>query len=100
MLSQAVANLCGFLGWKARPYTSAVWPCVSGSGTSLNSDQISHLHDFKARKFSCQVQTCTYGCTMEPLRVFQTGSVAVILPKTACRMSRAQTLGARLGDAV
>jgi hypothetical protein len=32
-LSHTVANLWGFLGWKAIPYTSPVWPWTSTSGT-------------------------------------------------------------------
>ena len=31
-LSHTVANLCGFLGWKAMAYTSSVWPWTSTSG--------------------------------------------------------------------
>jgi hypothetical protein len=52
-LSQAVANLCGFLGWNARPYTSALWPCVSGSGVSRLKSQISQLRE-RATRWSAE----------------------------------------------
>lgn len=109
MLSQAVANLCGFLGWNAeerwgqarstvwgdvekgaqgglrqgagivpaevtvramrpspRPSTSEVWPCVSGSGVSRLSSQISHLSYWAQRavvKFTRFTHSMLHHCT-------------------------------------